>query len=276
MIKRILFYFFIFFFIHITPSWNYEFESCCSNEKTINNTNHLLTCPLNFVIKLRSAIFYTGNGCSRSECQKRLNKYYLSCNNHRTCSISIRCILMDSSTCSWLEKTKSYSQHLIIDYDCILYKSESSLITLNNQTKKEQNDNIVLFSAKVNIESPPLDTNDNDTIITDNENEWKEYFLKKYFYSKQLNDNKTIIIHQQRSLFNDILRTIIILIVFTFILILFMIIILYIYKHIILMKKKKFYDQDNKNRPFPTDDAYDNLKANRIESTSETGTTTDV
>ncbi|CAF2715388.1 unnamed protein product [Rotaria sp. Silwood2] len=273
MIKRILFYFFIFIFIHISPSWNYEFESCCSNEKTTNNnTTRLLTCPLNFVIKLRSATFYTGNGCSRSECQKRLNKYYLSCNNHRTCSISIQCILMDSSICSWLKQTQIYSQHLIIDYDCILYKYESSLI---NQTKKEQNDNIVLFSAKINIESP-LDSIENDSILIENENEWKEYFLKKYFHSKQLNDNKTIIIHQQRSLFNDILRTIIILIIFTFILIVFMIITLAIYKHITLKKKKKFYDQDNKHRPFPADDAYDNLKANRIESASETGTTTDV
>ncbi|CAF1011422.1 unnamed protein product [Rotaria sordida] len=274
MIKRILFYFFLFLFIHILPSWNYEFESCCSNEKTTNNTTRLLSCPLNFVIKLRSAIFYTGNGCSRSECQKRLNKYYLSCNNHRTCSISIRCILMDSSTCPWLEQTKSYSQHLIIDYDCILHKSESSLIILNNQTKKEQNKDIVLFSAKINIESP-LDSIDNDSFIIDNENEWKEYFLKKYFHSKPLNEDKAIIIHQQRSLFNEILRTIIILIIFTFILILFMIITLFIYKHITLMKKKKFYGQD-KHRPFPSDDAYDNLKATRIESASETGTTTDV
>ncbi|CAM4756981.1 unnamed protein product [Rotaria magnacalcarata] len=274
MIQRIIFYFLIFFFILISPSWTYEFESCCSNEKTLDNSTRLLLCPINFLIQLRSAIFYTGNGCARSTCQKRLNKYYLSCNNHRTCSISIQCILMDSSTCSWLTNTNIYSQYLTIDYDCILHKSETPLIPIGNQSKKEQNENIVLFSAKVNIETPP-DSSETDSISSNDENKWQEYFLKKYFHSKKINDDKTIIVHQPRSLINDIFRTIIILIIFTFILILFMIIALLLYKHITLMKKRKLYGQD-KHRPFPTDDAYDNLKATRIESASETGTTTDV
>lgn len=274
MIQRLIIYFFIFFFILILPAWNYEFESCCSNEKTSNNSTRLLSCPLNFVIQLRSAIFYTGNGCARSSCQKRLNKYYLSCNNHRTCSISIECILMDSSTCSWLTNTKSYSQYLSIDYDCILHKSETPSIPIDNQMKKEEDNNIVLFSAKINIESP-LDSSETDSTLTDDENQWKEYFLKKYFHSKKVNGERPIVIHQPRSLFNDIIRTIIILIIFTFILIIFMIITLFLYKHITLMKKRKLYGQD-KHRPFPTDDAYDNIKAARIESASETGTTTDV
>jgi hypothetical protein len=265
MINRVLIYFVIFFFTHILSSWTYQFESCCINEKTINNTTRLLSCPLNFVIKLRSVIFYTGNGCARSACQKRFNKHYLPCNNHRTCSISIQCILMDSSTCPWLTKVNSYSQHLTVDYDCILNKVE---------IKKEQNENVVLFSAKINIESPPDLFNDS-LLIADDEYEWKEYILKKYLHGKQFHDNKTIIIQQQRSLFSDIIRTVIILIIFAFILILLMIISLFVYKRIRLIKKRKLYQQE-KHQPFPGDDAYDNLKATTIESTSECGTTTDV
>ncbi|CAF0923752.1 unnamed protein product [Adineta steineri] len=274
MIYRILFYFCIFFFIHILPSWNYEFESCCLNEKTLNNTTRLLSCPLNFVIKLRSVIFYTGNGCARSACQKRFNKHYLPCNNHRTCSISIQCILMDSSTCPWLTKVNSHSQHIIVDYDCILYKPELPSITLDNKMKKDmKNENVVLFSAKVNIESPP--DLFNDSISTDDENAWKEYFFKKYFHNKQLpDDDKTIIIHQ-RSLFNDILRTVIILIIFASVLILLMISALVVYKRITLIKRRKLYEQE-KQQPFPADDAYDNLKATTAESASDSGTTTDV
>ncbi len=271
MINRILFYFFIFFFIHILPSWNYEFESCCLNEKITNNTTRLLSCPLNFVIKLRSVIFYTGNGCAPSACQKRLNKHYLPCNNHRTCSVSIQCIIMDSSTCSWLTKVNSHSQYLIVDYDCILYKPELSL-TDNNIKKEQNNENVVLFSAKVNIESPP--DLFNDSILIDDEHVWKEYFFKKYFHGKQFNGDKTIII-QQRSLFSDIIRTVIILLIFAFILILLMIIALVLYKRITLAKRRKLYEQE-KHQPFPADDAYDNLKATAIESASESGTTTDV
>jgi hypothetical protein len=167
---------------------------------------------------------------------------------------------MDSSTCPWLKKINIYSQYLIINYDCIL---------LNNQTKKEQlNENVVLFSAKVNIESPP--DLFNDSILNKNENEWKEYFFKKYFHEKNLNEEKTIIIEEKRSLFSDILRTIVILLIFAFILILFMISSLFIYKCIRLIRKRKLYNLE-KHQPFPTDDAYDNLK-----TTSDNGTTTDV
>jgi hypothetical protein len=171
---------------------------------------------------------------------------------------------MDSSTCPWLTKVNSYSQHVMVDYDCILNKAE---------IKKEENENIVLFSAKIKVETPP--DLYNDTIITDNEYEWKEYFLKKYFHDKQLNDNKTIIIQEQRSLFSDIIRTVIILIIFAIILIVLMLISLCIYKRIKLVKKRKLYQQE-KHQPFPGDDAYDNLKTTAIESASESGTTTDV
>lgn len=261
MITRILFYFLILFFILITPSYNYQFENCCLNEKTKHNTTRLLSCPLNFVIKLRSVIFYTGNGCARSSCQKRFNKHYLPCNNHRTCSISIQCIHMDSSICPWLTKTNGYSQHLTVDYDCIL---------LNNRTiKKEENDNVVLFSAKVNIESPNDFYNDFN-ITDDDEAEWKEYFIKKY-----LQKDKTIIIEQKRSLFSDIIRTIVILLIFAVILIFLMLISLFIYKHIRSMKKRKLYELE-KHQPFPSDDAYDNLKTTNIETASDSGTATDV
>ena len=187
----------IFSFFLLSSTWAYKFESCCLNEQT--NATRLLSCPLNFVIKLRSVHFYTGNGCSPSACQKRVNKHYLSCNHHRTCSISIECILMGSSTCPWLSKVNSYSQHLIVEYDCIVHQSDGSLI---NQTKDTSKENMVLFSAKVNIESP-LD-NVNDSILLEEENEWKEYFLKKFFPRKQFNDDQTVLIEHKRSLFSDI------------------------------------------------------------------------
>jgi hypothetical protein len=173
---------------------------------------------------------------------------------------------MDSSTCPWLTKVNSYSQHLIVDYDCILYTPE---ISLENKTKKEQNDKMVLFSAKINIESPPDILNDS-TLIED-EHDWKEYFFKKYFHDKQFNDDKPIIIEQKRSLFSDILRTVIILLIFAFILIILMLISLFIYKRLQLMKKRK-----ENHQPFPADDAYDNLKTTNMETASDSGTTTDV
>jgi hypothetical protein len=45
---------------------------------------------------------------------------------------------------------------------------------------------------------------------------------------------------------------------------------LFIYKCIRLIRKRKLYNLE-KHQPFPTDDAYDNLK-----TTSDNGTTTDV
>jgi hypothetical protein len=178
---------------------------------------------------------------------------------------------MDSSTCPWLTKVNSYSQHLIVEYDCLLHKPEVPLI---EQTKKELYDNIVLFSAKVNIESPPDLFNDS-MIINDEENEWKEYFLKKYFPGKKFDEDKTMIIEQKRSLFSDILRTVIILIVFASILIILMVISLLIYKRIRSNQKKRLYVQE-KHQPFPGDDAYDNLKATAMDTASDSGTTTDV
>ncbi len=292
--NRVLFYLFFLIFILILPIWTYKFETCCSNEKTINTTAsiRLLSCPLNFVIKLRTVIFYTGNGCAPSACQRRLNKHYLSCNNHRTCSISIKCIHMDSTTCSWLTKDIAYAQHLIIDYDCILYEPEPPLVALsrlnNNKiykTKEDDKQNIVLFSAKINIESPPDIINDSmPTLsdITDDERAWKEFILKQYLNGKRpplTNVEKPIIIQQQRSLFSDILRTVIILIVFTFILIVLMLIGLCLYKHITLLNKRKFFGhhkEQQKHEPFPGDEAYDNLKTSAAGSTTDSGTATDV
>ena len=275
----------------VPPSWTYELKSCCLNEKSVaankhNGTNRLLTCPINFVIKLRSVIFYAGNGCARSACQKRLNKHYLLCNNHRTCSISVKCIHMDALTCPWLINVDSHSQYLVVDYDCVLYEPEPPMIALNrlhsgNQTKKETNENIVLFSAKVNIESPPDFYN--ESASNENEHDWKEFLLKKYLAGGSggqattliKHGEKTIIIQEQRSLFSDILRTIVILVVFAFVLILIMIIALLVYKRMKSIKKKHFYQQE-KHRPFPADDAYDNLKTSATQSITDSGTTTDV
>jgi hypothetical protein len=289
--NRVVFYLFVLLSIHILPISTYTFETCCSNEKITNTTSsiRLLSCPLNFVIKLRTVIFYTGNGCAPSACQRRLNKHYLACNNHRTCSISIRCIHMDSSTCSWLAKDTIHSQYLIVDYDCILYEPEPPLIALNrlnnnnNKSRGNDNKNIVLFSAKINIESPPDIANDSISAITDDERGWKEFILKQYLNGKRppLNFNeKPIIIHQQRSLFSDVLRTVIILIVFTFILIVLMLIGLFIYKRITNYHKRKFFghhkEQQQKHEPFPGDEAYDNLKTSAAGSTTDSGAATDV
>ena len=290
--NRVVSYLFILLSILILPTWTYKFETCCSNEKINNGTNtvRLLSCPLNFVIKLRTVIFYTGNGCAPSACQRRLNKHYLACNNQRTCSISIKCIPMDSTTCSWLTKGITHAQHLVVDYDCILYEPEPPLVALNrlnnnkNQVQNNDNENIVLFSAKINIESPPDMINDSIAKLpdlTDDERAWKEFILKQYLSGKRppLTDiGKPIIIQQQRSLLSDILRTVIILIVFTFILILLMVIGLFLYKHLTLLHKRRVFGQRNeqKHAPFPADEAYDNLKASAAGSTTDSGTATDV
>lgn len=244
-IQRSMFYQILLFigFLFIHSSSSYHFESCCLNDK--QNTTRLLSCPLNFVIKLRSVHFHTGNGCSTSTCQKRLNKHYLQCNNHRTCSISIQCIHMDISTCSWLTNATSYSQYIVVDYDCIVYPIAN----------KPHEENLVLFSAKIDIETP---ITINDTTYLDDEYEWKEYFLKKY-----LQEKKIFAFEQKNSLFSDIIRTVIILICFALILISLMFCSLWFYKRKICRKEK--------HQPFPIDEAYDNLK-----TTSDSGSTTDV
>lgn len=294
---RVVFSLFSLLFL-LQSTWSYKFETCCSNEKTTNTTasTRLLSCPLNFVIKLRSVIFYAGNACAPSACQRRLNKHYLACNNHRTCSISIKCIHMDSSTCSWLSKDITHAQHLIVDYDCVLYESEPTLTPLTRlktshskkieQTNKEDEQNIVLFSAKINIESPPDLINDSLPSLadlTEDERAWKEFILKQYLHGKRpplTNMDKPIIIQQQRSLLSDILRTVIILIVFTLILIVLMLIGLFLYKHLTSIHKRKFFghrkDQQQKHAPFPNDEAYDNLKTSAAGSTTDSATATDV
>jgi hypothetical protein len=199
---------------------------------------------------------------------------------------------MDSTTCSWLTKDITHAQHLIVDYDCILYEPEPPLIALSrlnnnkmDKTKEDDDQNIVLFSAKINIESPPDIINDSMprlSDITDDERAWKEFILKQYLNGKRppfTNIEKPIIIHQQRSLFSDIIRTVIILIVFTFILIVLMLFGLFLYKRITLLNKRKFFGhhkEQKKHEPFPGDEAYDNLKTSGAGSTTDSGTATDV
>jgi hypothetical protein len=201
---------------------------------------------------------------------------------------------MDSSTCSWLTKDTTHAQHLIVDYDCILYEPEPPLIALNrlnnnkmDSTKEDNNQNIVLFSAKINIESPPDIINDTIPTLsdmTDDERAWKEFILKQYLSGKRppLTDlGKPIIIQQQRSLLSDIFRTVIILIVFTFILIVLMLIGLFLYKRITLLHKRNLLghhrnEQQQKHEPFPGDEAYDNLKTSAAGSTTDSGAATDV
>ena len=296
---RVLFYLFFLIIIHIIPSWTYKFETCCSNEKTENKTvnSHLLSCPLNFVIKLNAVTFYTGNGCAPSTCQRRLNKHYLNCNNHRICSISIKCIRMDSSICPWLTHGRTYAQHLIVNYDCILYKPEPPLIALsrlnsnkkkdkNNKSKYGDSQKTVLFSAKINIESPPDILNNSiptQPDMIDDESAWRDFLLKQYLNDKQsllTKVKKPIIIQQQRSLFSDTLRTVLILIVFTFILIVLMLVGRFLHKRITLLANRNCFGchkkQRQKREPFPSDEAYDNLKASAADSTTDSGAATNV
>ena len=295
---------FIWISLLISPVWNYKFESCCVDEKitaaattTLSNgtssSTRLLSCPLNFVIKLRTAIFYAGNGCAQSACQRRLNKHYLACNNHRTCSISIKCIRMDSSTCPWLIKDLTHAEHLVVDYDCVLYEPESTPIALNRQqnqsttTKTDEEKSVVLFSAKINIDSPTDNSNDSFTLpsnLSEDERAWKEFILKEYLHGKRPllghKDDKPIIIQQTRSLFSDILRTVIILVVFTCVLLILLIIGFFLYKRMKLLHKRNLFghhkDHQSKLEPFPADEAYDNLKTSAAGSTTDSGTATDV
>ena len=280
----------------IIPVWNYKFESCCADEKASNGTSastRLLSCPLNFVIKLRTAIFYAGNGCAQSACQRRLNKHYLACNNHRTCSISIKCIRMDSSTCPWLIKDLTHAEHLVVDYDCVLYEPEPPLVALNreqNQTstmKTDEGKSVVLFSAKINIDSPTDSSNDSLVLppnLSEDERAWKEFILKEYLHGKRplltAKDDKPIIIQQTRSLFSDILRTVVILIVFTCVLVLLILIGFFLYKRMKLLHKRNLFghhkEHQSKLQPFPADEAYDNLKTSAAGSTTDSGTATDV
>jgi hypothetical protein len=288
---------FVFISLLIVPCWTSKFETCCFDEKTSNATTsgsiRLLSCPVNFVLKLRTVIFYAGNGCAQSACQRRLNKHYLACNNHRTCSISIKCIHMDSSICPSLMKDVTHAQHLIVDYDCISYEPEPPLVALarlqttSKKNTTEDQQGIVLFSAKINIDSPGDGINDSVTIpnnLSDDERAWKDFILKQYLHGKRPlltnNDNKPIIIQQERSLFSDILRTLIILIVFTCVLLALLIIGHFLYKRMKLLHKRNIFghhkEHQHKHAPFPADEAYDNLKASAAGSTTDSGTATDV
>lgn len=280
----------------VLPCWTYKFETCCFDEKTSNASTasiRLLSCPLNFVIKLRTVIFYAGNGCAQSACQRRLNKHYLACNNHRTCSIAIKCIHMDSSSCPQLSKDLTHAQHLVVDYDCILFEPEPPLVALNrlqskvNQSTSNNQQEIVLFSAKINIESPGDTPNDSFTAspnLSEDERAWKDFILKQYLHGKRPilanAGDAPIIIQQPRSLISDILRTIIILVVFTFVLLVLILIGLFLYKRLKLMNKRSMFghrkEHQQKHEPFPADEAYDNLKTSAAGSTTDSGTATDV
>ena len=290
------FFFVVSLSLLVLPSWTYKFETCCFDEKTSNASTaslRLLSCPLNFVIKLRTVIFYAGNGCAQSPCQRRLNKHYLACNNHRTCSISIKCIHMDSSSCPQLTKDLTHAEHLTVDYDCILFEPEPPLVALNrlqakvNQSTSKDQQEIVLFSAKINIDSPGDTLNESFTVsppLNDDERAWKEFILKQYLHGKRpsLADNTDapIIIQQPRSLISDILRTIIILVVFTFVLLVLILLGLFLYKRLKVLNKRNGFahrkELQKKLEPFPADEAYDNLKTSAAGSTSDSGTATDV
>lgn len=239
---------------------SYELKSCCSNESSTKK--QLLSCPTNFLIKLRSAIFYTGNGCAVSSCQKRLNKHFLFCNNHRTCSISIDCIPIETSRCASANANSSnLTEYLVIDYDCQMSQNEV--------LSTKSNENLFLFSAKVNIDSPSDSFIENST--TEQEQKWKEYLIKKYLEENGKGKENLIFVDEPRSLMNDVFRTILILIVFALTLIFVMLIALWIYKRIKVTR--------HKHRPFPcnfADDAYDNLKTTPGQSISDNGTASDV
>jgi hypothetical protein len=150
--------------------------------------------------------------------------------------------------------------------------------------KEDDDQNIVLFSAKINIESPPDVINDSVPDLTDDDRAWKEFILRQYLHGKRpplSSLEKPIIIQQQRSLLSDILRTVIILIVFTVILIVLMLIGLFLYKHVTLFNRRRFFghqkdQQQQKHAPFPGDEAYDNLKTSAAGSTTDSGAATDV
>ena len=259
-------------FLFLYPIFSYELRTCCSSLDEINETKNttsttrLLSCPLNFHIQLRSVIFHTGNECATSQCQKRLNKHYLLCNHHRTCLISIECIHMDHLMCPWLTNHRNQSEYLTVDYDCLFYGTPL-------EEKKEK---IVLFSAQVNIESPPDLFNDS-SIDNLQEEEWKEYLWNKYRQEQQMKSIQGRI--PSNSLFKDIFRTLIILLIFAIVLIVLMLITLFIYKH--YKSTKKTTNQSSysphKDQPFPTtDDAYENFKTSPTQSITDSGTATDV
>ena len=254
----------IFVLLYSSPIWTYELRSCCS----ATNLTRLLSCPLNFHIQLRSVIFHMGDGCATSRCQKRLNKHYLLCNHHRTCSISIECIHMDGSSCPWLNNERNQSEYLTVEYDCQLYQ------TTIDEKKKEAP--IVLFSAHVNIESPAEIFNES-VPIDDNEQEeqWRDYLWTKFLHEKEMKSLQGE--NSSKSLFRDVARTAIILLIFAVTLIVLMLICLFIYKRCQAIRKRRASYSPQKHRPFPTtDDAYDNFKSSPVQSTAESGTATDV
>lgn len=242
------------------PIWSYELKTCCSP----TNETRLLSCPLNFHIQLRSVIFHLGHGCSPSRCQKRLNKHYLLCNHHRTCTISIECIPMDLSQCSGLKSDRNLSEYLTVDYDCHFYQPI--------EEKPNKDKSVVLFSAQVNVESPQDLFNESTTIDNDQEDQWRDYLWKKFRHEQQM---KSLQGHEPSNSFRrDISRTLIILFIFAAILILLMLISLFIYK-----RYQSTKNNPSKHQPFPTqtDDPYDNFKSNPAQSIgTDSSNTTDV
>lgn len=156
--------------------------------------------------------------------------------------------------------------------------------------KTDDKQDIVLFSAKINIDSPNDLLNDSlssTSTVNDDERAWKDFILKQYLHGKRpnlsLNYEKAFPIQpqqQQRSLVSDIVRTVIILVVFTCVLIVLILVGFILYKRFKLLKKKNVFghhrEQQQKHEPFPGDEAYDNLKANAAGSSTDNGAATDV
>ncbi|CAF1279108.1 unnamed protein product [Didymodactylos carnosus] len=282
----------IFLFFLFQQIFCLTYESCCSSDdiyftnKTISTTT--LSCSKNYILKLRSVNYYYGNGCSRSNCKRRSTKYYLMCNNLKTCKISIKCVYMDNYLCPELKLLpNTRAEHIIVDYDCISTELESPLIAFNRFIK-EQNLTTNYYKP---IRSPFLDELNNTSTTTTiptinnqqidiyNEKVWNDYILKNYLTKQRstiLIDKQQQQQQQHRSLVTDVLLIVIILIVFAFVLIICMLIGLLLYKKILLLNnKKKCLLLKHQYQSFsPGENMYDNL--NGTMKVDMNGTTTDV
>jgi len=260
--------FLLYLFSQHQSSHSLQYESCCDDN--FNNKTKI-SCPMNFVLKLRSVYFYSGNGCSKNVlCKRRMSKQYLLCNNLRHCTISIKCVQMNNDQC--LNKR---SEHVIVDYDCLLYEPEPPLIALNRVlTIKERNLTTFLKPARALVSLSASATmghllNTTTTIDEyDNEKTWNDYIKKNYLKAKPKNSVVLIddqLPHNQRTLLSDVIWIVVILIAFAFVLIVFMLVGVLLYKKILLLNKNnRRHHYYNDSTSFPANEnTYDNLKANQ-------------
>ena len=127
--------------------------------------------------------------------------------------------------------TVNQSEYLTVEYDCQLHPVSK----------------MVLFSARVNIESPPEEEEEEEE-----QQQWKNYLWKTYLHQREI---------PSRPLFSDVFRTLFILLLFAGLLIVPMLVSLLVYRCV------KSRERTNKRRPFPADDdAYDNLKNSPADS----------